>query len=390
MANKNIDDEMSPIIAESRLLAIAWKHAFINYDHLFVSMLKIECMATPYLGIFAVNEWEEKVKSRYAGEGKPKLEGSVPLTLTAERVIKHAIFIANSNSQWPANTVHLLLAMMAFDNDVSEVFDKAGIAVEDVIISHYGKEIQLSPFIKIVRSSPFSKWEKFFLSSRGKRKEIDRIVKNAVNLYHYKLFNRSIIACQIGLDLSPKNLQLLSLLAYNNVKLFNYENALEILTELLKAKPGDKNSQLLLSHTYNATGKYVEAAEILDKLLAEEQDNTTYLNNRGFNLLRQERYADAAPYFEKAIQHDPLLAYPLNNLGFVKYKLGEEIAGIALIDKSLEQDRGNSYAYKNKGIIAKEQGNKDAALANFKLALKYGYAKDYGDEVKHLMEAVND
>ena len=141
----------------------------------------------------------------------------------------------------------------------------------------------------------------------------------------------------------------------------------------------------MLLYLLDVIGKYGEAANLLEALITEDPDNDNYLNNRGFNLLRQEKYAEAAPFFEKAIQTKPTAPYPQNNLGFTKYKLGKMNEGLALIDSSLELDKGNSHAYRNKGIIFMEQRNKTEARKNFNLALKFGFTEEYDDEVERLL-----
>ena len=127
-------------------------------------------------------------------------------------------------------------------------------------------------------------------------------------------------------------------------------------------------------------------ADIIDKLLLLQPDNYIYLNNKGFNLIRQTRYKESISFSEKSIQENPVFSYSWNNLGFAKYKLGETDNAISNINKSIELDKSNAYAYKNKGIIYFEMGNKEEALKNFNLSLKFGYTEKYDNEVLHLLE----
>ena len=236
----------------------------------------------------------------------------------------------------------------------------------------------------------YTRVEVFFLSFiAGKNKKITELHYNAVNLFLYRQFEDVIKTCRVGLYLSPLNLDFKTLLAYSYLRLGDFETSLEILAELIKKKPGNTELQVLLPYVHDAIGNYQEAADMLDSLLLLRPDDDVFLNNRGFNLFRQERYFESVPYFEKAIQKNPEFAYPWNNLGFAKYKLGETEQAMSLIDKSLELDKGNSFAYKHKGIIFMEQGNKAGAFKNFNLAIKFGYTEEHGDEVIKLLEKLD-
>jgi len=386
MANKGISTDLEPIISHSRLLSIEWQHGFINHDHLFVAMLKNKCEATQLLGHCDTAMWEEKVKKTYPAESLQKNKGSVPLTKVAERTIKHAFVIARQDQQPQINSTHLLLAILSFDNEITGAFNKAGIIIEDITAACFKKAIKKFPrILKPVRERNYSKQELFFLTRQTRRERIISLIHNAADLYAYHQFNDSITSCTVGLSLIPGCVEFKRILAYDHLRLHNYESALSLLLELMDEYPEDKDYPFSASYIFDVMGKYEEAASLLDQLLVKEPDNVGFLNNRGFNLFRQQRYRESVPFFEKAILQDPEFAYSYNNLGFAKYELGDTVAGTALIDKSLGLDKGNSFAYKHKGIIAMEQGNNNEAKRYFDLALKYGYSEKYGDEVEKLL-----
>jgi len=375
---------MDSVIAYSRELAILWKHGFIHDNHLFVAMLKQKCMASDYLTALDSNLWEEKVKALFPANGKVK--GNIPLTIQAVRVLKHAYIIEQTTDKTLVNTVHLLLAILSYDNEMSKAFSVAGMVIEDITLPHFKKEIKrLPPLLKPIRDKPYTKMEIFFSAIGSKKKNLAHLHRNAVDLYYYHQYSDSIKSCDIALALSPGLATFRALLAYNKVKLKDYDAAIDLLTELARENPAETSYRLTLSNLYRITGNYDEVTRLLDDLLLEKPNNETYLNNRGFNLLRQQKYAEAAPYFEKAIKENADAPYPQNNLGFTKYKLGDTEDGLALIDRSLELDKGNSYAYHNKGIIFMEQGDKTEARKNFKLALKFGFTEKYDDEVERLL-----
>ena len=385
-----IEDDLKVIIAEARKLAIEWKHGFINYDHFFVAMLGKKCVASNYLDHFDTKGWETRIKELYPPSSKLTFNDSLPLTKEAERVIKHSHKIAqyiSNKAGAGTNTIHVILAILSYNNHVTESFKKAGILIEDITESHFKKSYKtFPPIIKPIRKKVYNKVQIFFFSLSSKRKKIDELYQNAANLFCYQQFRDSIKTCQVGLSLSPSNLDFKFLLAYNLMKQFDCEPSLILMEELVKNNPENVHFLLLLSCINDMIGNYGTVAEIIDALLLLQPDNDVYLNNKGFNLIKQTKYLESISFSEQSIQKNPAFSYPWNNLGFAKYKLGETDNAISNIDKSIELDKGNAYAYKNKGIIYFELGNKEEALKNFNLSLKFGYTEKYGKEVLQLLE----
>ncbi len=391
MADSKLDDDLRIIFAESRLLAIAWKHGFINYDHLFVAMLKFkkQCMATSYLDQFDVDFWSKKICCKYRADGKETLRDSIPLTKVAVRILQHCRIIAHVNQETVLNTIHLLLALLCFENDVSEALNLVGIVIEDITASHFKETVKRFPrIIKPLRKKRYNRVELFILFPGARKKEISDLYQNANDLFDYRQFEDSIITCQVGLSLSTSDINFKRILAFCYLELRDFETALVLMKDVVELSAESSYLKSWLSYLYNSTGDLVKALEIIDKLLMQQPDNDMFLNQKGFFLMEQERYLESIPFFEKAIEKNPAFAYPVNNLGFAKFKLGETEIAMALIDKSLCLDKGNAYAYKNKAIIFIDKGNGVEALKNFNFAKKYGYNEKYGDDVEKLMTAL--
>ncbi len=383
----NVTEDLHTILNESRKLSIGWKHGLISTDHLFMAMLKNNCLASPFLGHCDAALWESKIKLTYPPTGKETLKDGLPLTVYAERTVKHCYKIARLNGETAINTIHLLLAFLSYDNQIKEAFDKAGILIGDITASCFSTHLEkLPPVLKQNRTRPYSKIDLFFFRFGGKARELARLQKNATNLFLYRQFNDCREICSLALTLAPDALDFKEMQACCYIDLRDFQSALVLLEELVAIQPGHMNNWLNLSYGYISTGNYGEAAKILDKLLQQQPKNQYFLNNHGFNLLLQQRFAESAPFFEMAVKKDPEFAFAWNNLGFAKYKLGELDEGLSLINHSLGLDKSNSYAYKNKGLIFMETGNAVEAIKNFELSLKFGYAEKYGDEVEQLLK----
>lgn len=382
MKTDKMDDELKTILSEAKELGLEWKHGFVNYDHLFAGMLRNTCKASPYLVHCDADHWEERIRRFYPVRYEETVDRSPSLTVYTDRILSHSSRLAGINNDKKINTIHVLLAILSYDNEVSRDFSKAGILFEDIAAAHFNKSMRrVPPRLDPVRKKRFASR----LSPEDKNKELSRLYRNACSLFLYEQYEDCISVCRIGLSLSPSDVCFRELLAYGYIRKLDFERALPLITELVNEKPENTDFRLWLAYVYDETGNHTAAGGILDKLLKERPYSDILLNNRGFNLCRQGKYEEAAPFFERAIQLNPGFSYPWNNLGFVTYKLGQTAKAFSLIDKSLELDRGNPIAYKHAGIIFMEQGYKEKALRHFNLALKFGYTEKYGEEVVQLM-----
>lgn len=383
---KFVSEDLEATIASARILAIEWKHIAIDIQHFFVAMLKHNCMAVPYLSHCDEAEWSTIGQNSLRANGTYTFNDSLPLTVQAERLISHALAIAKENKEEKANTVYLLMALLSYENIVSEAFRRKGILFEDIAEQYCAKAIV--PFTPAMQSSAnveFVKFRKMLWSGAREKQKVEQLMFDAYSYLVYYRPEECITVCKVGLTLDP------SLSAWNDyllrayIQQRDYVSVEQLLHSLLHRFPGDRNYLLDLSYSYDVQEKYAASEVILNNLLAAEPDNADFLNNKGFNLSGQGKYEEAVPYLEKAIQINPAFAFPYNNLGFVKHKLGNSEEALRLIDQSLELDRGNSFAYKNKGIVFMDNGNREEAVRYFRLALRYGYAQKYGPKVEQLL-----
>jgi tetratricopeptide (TPR) repeat protein len=380
-------NDFTLVTIESRKLAIEFKHGCIDYTHLFVAIFNVNCKAHAFCENFDNVKWTAWLQQYYPATGNETMEDSLPLTVRAEHVIHHAYAILHANGDKHINSVHLLLALMCINCEITEAINRHGIIFEDIAEQYYHKPIKkLIPSIHVFRKKPYSKWEKFFITDRSRKKKIVDVYNRAYDLFLYRLNDDCISICEVGLSLEPGNndFKLFQLDCY--VRKLDFQSSSVLATELIKDLPANKHLKIILAYSYNALERYNEAAQVLDEILSGDPEDDFVLNYKGLNLYLQGKFTEAIPFFEKAIAIDPTFAAPWDNLGFVQYKLGRINEALELIDKSLELDKGNSYAYKNKGIIFLEQNKKEEALKNFQMSLRYGYTEKYGNEVLELMK----
>ncbi len=74
-----------------------------------------------------------------------------------------------------------------------------------------------------------------------------------------------------------------------------------------------------------------------------------------------------------------------NNRGYANLKIGRLELAEADIKASLEIDKDNALAIRNLGLLHLEKADTSEACKNFRLALKYFYTREYGEDVKEML-----
>jgi tetratricopeptide (TPR) repeat protein len=385
--NEQISDDCRPVINQARLLSLRWKHGFINYDHLFAAICTTPCLASVYLAGADITAWELFVNELYPPQPSINHQHDVPLTIHAERVIKNAFQLAALEEKSDINTVHLLLSILSYNNDVSTGLSSLGILYADIAAQYYKKPAPLiSPRIPPARTNVYSKWERFLTTRRMQTKQVGALWINACDLFMYGQYDDCLTVCKVALSFSPENTEFLLKLINCYTKKRDFGSALQPMATLATAQPANQSYLFTLSYIEGELGNMAEALFLLEKLLEKAPRNKNFLNRMGYFLLREEKYEAARTYLEKAVLADNSFTHSLNNLGYVTYKLGQTKEGLALINQSIAADKSNALAYRNKAVIAIEQNQPTEALENMRLALKFGFTDLYGDEVLELLK----
>lgn len=378
------------IIEEAKALSINYRHGLINLDHYFVAILTSPCYAQEYLAELDPAELLSWLENLYPNTAEHTDGDTLPETLVADRAQWHATYLSTLESAPNPTSIHLLLAILSFDNHVAEKAKMAGVIFEDIALAYYKKPFpRKGPQVPVKNIQPpkASWWTKL----RGKKVSIDddwgeELYQHAHELSLFQQHDDCIAICRKGLEHLPSFDRLKELLAQSLSAKKDYMTALPHFIELDQLYPDVYGYKYSIAYIYSETAQYAKAKAVYDQLLVQYPDDSYALNNIAFDLYKQGQYAEAVPFYERAIEVDPTFAYPWNNLGFAKYKLGNTEEGLILIDKALQLDKGDSYAYMFKGKIYMEQGNKELAMENFQLALKYRFTETYGEEVLQLIK----
>lgn len=98
-------------------------------------------------------------------------------------------------------------------------------------------------------------------------------------------------------------------------------------------------------------GKYEEAIQNFEKVLAIDPNNIAALTDKGYALLLQGHYLDAIKLFDKALDIDPHFIKALNHKGLALYHLGQYQDALNLYKEVLAIDPNNIYTLTNIGLI---------------------------------------
>jgi tetratricopeptide (TPR) repeat protein len=116
-------------------------------------------------------------------------------------------------------------------------------------------------------------------------------------------------------------------------------------------------------------GKYEEAIEYYDKVLALDPNNKFALNNKGADLYDLGSYEEAIKYFLKRLAIDPNNKHVLYNTGTALDELGRYVEAIEYYDRALAIDPNFLKALINKGLSLKKLGIYEEAIKYYDRAL---------------------
>jgi tetratricopeptide (TPR) repeat protein len=127
--------------------------------------------------------------------------------------------------------------------------------------------------------------------------------------------------------------------------------------------------QLLEGSELLEAGKNLEALELFDAVLAENESYVDAWNNRGISLHNLGRYEEAIASYDRAISIKPDLDGAWSNRGISLGDLGRYEEAIASYDRaiSIKPDRGK--AWNNRGVSLDDLGRYEEAIASYDRAI---------------------
>ncbi|PKK91980.1 MAG: hypothetical protein CVV64_00770 [Candidatus Wallbacteria bacterium HGW-Wallbacteria-1] len=109
---------------------------------------------------------------------------------------------------------------------------------------------------------------------------------------------------------------------------------------------------------------------LLKEKIATEPENTTLLNNIGFEMYKARRFEEALAYFNKALELDPEMGACHNNMGLIYFQQGLREKAAEAFQKCIDVDPDFVQAYSSLGLINFRLGRMTEAKTALSKALE--------------------
>jgi len=113
-------------------------------------------------------------------------------------------------------------------------------------------------------------------------------------------------------------------------------------------------------------GKFHEALEYFDKILAIDPNDPIAIGNKGGILTQLDRHEEALVFYNKALQIDPTNTNVLNNMAVSLFELGRVDESLQKLDEFLESEPNNVKILMLKGKVLSESKKHREAFSIFK------------------------
>ncbi len=151
----------------------------------------------------------------------------------------------------------------------------------------------------------------------------------------------------------------------------NLERAAELFTEVAGREPDNLRAVFSLGAALERQKKFDRAEEAFRKALALSPDSAITLNYLGYmNADRNVRVEEALTLIEKALALDPDNGSYLDSQAWALHRLGRQTEAETAIRKALATQQKNAVVLAHLGLILVERGDRAEALKYLRLALE--------------------
>lgn len=149
----------------------------------------------------------------------------------------------------------------------------------------------------------------------------------------------------------------------------HYHLAMQLEFDAAKAAETKEKCLLGLGRVRERQGRYPEAQNCYDEVLALNPSNTAARIGLGGALEEQGRYAEAQRHYEKAQSQEPNSPIVYNHLGRVLQRQHQLEKALAYFDRALQLQPDSADAWNNKGIALEQLGRLEEARKCFQRAV---------------------
>lgn len=172
-------------------------------------------------------------------------------------------------------------------------------------------------------------------------------------------------------------------------KLGDYKNAIVDLNQAVLLDESLAEAYYVRALSYSELGKFKLALQDFNRAIDLEPEMEDAIFNRAFYARQplqdfQGAVEDYDLFILRAGDRD--ISFALNNRGYCKFKLNDVMDGLEDINHSIKLNGQNSFAFRNRALIFIEMDSLLPACSDLQKALELGFSKDYGPEVKTLVD----
>jgi len=189
-----------------------------------------------------------------------------------------------------------------------------------------------------------------------------------------------------GLEMDTELKLLLASLYYSDAQ---YQNAIDVVNEILAEEPNNLDALELLALCYHATGNGTQYKATSDRILKADPYNANANIQKAHDYARAKKYKPARESYTKVLKGDPKNLDALFGYGQMSYYLDDIKSANRTFEKILELDPNNAQALSYMGKLAADDENYLRASKYFTQAIEqdpynYDYWLDYGTCLRNL------
>ncbi len=155
----------------------------------------------------------------------------------------------------------------------------------------------------------------------------------------------------------------------------NFEQALELLALALKQWPDDVDLLFLYGVLLDKTDRKAEAMDVMERIVAQNNDHADALNYLGYSLADNNIELDRAyALIKKALQLKPDNGYIQDSLAWVYYRKGNLKAAWEEVQRAVSNAGDDPIIWEHYGDIAAALGHLEPARKGYHKALELGAA----------------
>jgi tetratricopeptide (TPR) repeat protein len=175
-----------------------------------------------------------------------------------------------------------------------------------------------------------------------------------------------------ALELGADRIETLKLKAFALCDLQLWQQALEILEELLGERPQDAAALAAQGQAYRVLERYPEAIASFRQALDVNPSTTWFLGEFAEALRRMEEYDEALAMIDRALAEQGQTAWNVGTRGQILNSLGDTPAALEALTRAVELEPDLAWAQNDIGYILSARAEYEPALVHFNAALEHG------------------